>query len=440
MAGTIATAIIPGTRVGSRSVSEIREGFPILGRTVEGRDGVARPLAYLDNAATTQKPEAVIEAVSSFYRYSNANVHRSLHTLGEEATAAYESAREAVRRFLNARKAAEIVFTRGTTEAINLVARSWGKAFLHRGDEVLLTEMEHHSNLIPWQLIAAETGAALRFLPVDEEGRLDLEDLDRLWGERVRMLAVTQVSNVFGTATDIRRLAKLAHAHGVPLLVDGAQGVPHLPVDVQELGCDFLAFSGHKVYGPMGIGVLYGREELLEAMPPYQGGGEMIRSVWLDRATWNDLPYKFEAGTPDVAAAVGLESALQYVSALGLPQIRDYETQLADYVRRRLADVPDLTIHGPKRGGGPVISFTFSDLHPHDVAQVLDWGGVAVRAGHHCAQPLMRKLGVPATVRASLAFYNTPEEVDRLTAGLQEARELFGRALPGRGPYDGREG
>jgi cysteine desulfurase/selenocysteine lyase len=254
------------------------------------------------------------------------------------------------------------------------------------------------------------------------------------------MLAVTQVSNVFGTATDIRRLAKLAHAHGVPLLVDGAQGVPHLPVDVQELGCDFLAFSGHKVYGPMGIGVLYGREELLEAMPPYQGGGEMIRSVWLDRATWNDLPYKFEAGTPDVAAAVGLESALQYVSALGLPQIRDYETQLADYVRRRLADVPDLTIHGPKRGGGPVISFTFSDLHPHDVAQVLDWGGVAVRAGHHCAQPLMRKLGVPATVRASLAFYNTPEEVDRLTAGLQEARELFGRALPGRGPYDGRGG
>jgi cysteine desulfurase/selenocysteine lyase len=433
MAGTVATEQ-DWTRVGSRTVSGIREDFPILQRSVAGRGGAARPLAYLDNAATTQKPDAVIEAMSDFYRHSNANVHRSLHTLGEEATAAFEAAREAVRRFLNARTAAEIVFTRGTTEAINLVARSWGRASLHRGDEILLTEMEHHSNLIPWQLIAAETGAALRFLPVDRHGSLDLKDLERVWSSRVRIVAVTQVSNVFGTVVDVRRLADLAHERGVPLLVDGAQSVPHLPVDVQELGCDFLAFSGHKIYAPMGIGVLYGREQLLEAMPPYQGGGEMIRSVWPDRATWNDLPYKFEAGTPDVAAAVGLERALEYVTALGLPHIREYETQLADYARRRLAEVPGLTLHGPKLGGGPVISFTFPDLHPHDVAQALDWNGVAVRAGHHCAQPLMRKLGVPATVRASLSFYNTPQEVDRLTAGLREARRFFGLDGAGNGP------
>ena len=406
-------------------MADIRQDFPILRRTIAGRDGATHPLVYLDNAATTQKPEAVIESLSGFYRTSNANVHRSLHTLGEEATGAYEDSREAVRRFLNAQKAAEIVFTRGTTEAINLVAHAWGRSSLGPGDEILLTEMEHHSNLIPWQLVAAERGATLRFLPVDREGRLDPEDLERRWSDRVRLFAVTHVSNVFGTATEVRRLAGFAHSRGVPILVDAAQSVPHQPVDVQELDCDFLAFSGHKIYGPMGVGVLYGREELLERLPPYQGGGEMIRSVWADRATWNELPYKFEAGTPNVAAAVGLRAALDYVSALGRENILRYEEALAAYARERLGELPQLTIHGPQRGGGPVISFTFPDLHPHDVAQVLDWHGVAVRAGHHCAQPLMRKLGLAATLRASLCFYNTPEEIDRLVQALEAARRFF---------------
>ena len=427
MANTVAVRGTPEARVGARWVARIREDFPILARRLPGRDGTAHPLVYLDNAATTQKPEAVIEALSGFYRTTNANVHRSLHTLGEEATAAYEASRESVRRFLNARRSAEIVFTRGTTEAINLVAQSWGRATLRSGDEILLTEMEHHSNLIPWQIIAAEKGAALRFVPVDEEGNLCMEELGRLWSDKVRLVAVTHVSNVFGTTTDVRRLVELAHDRGVPVLVDAAQSMPHLPVDIQELGCDFLAFSGHKLYGPMGVGVLYGREELLEAMPPYQGGGEMIRAVWPDRATWNELPYKFEAGTPNVVASVGLSAALRYLSALGLEQIRDYEAELADYARQRLVELPELTLHGPKRGGGAVISFTFPDLHPHDVAQVLDWNGVAVRAGHHCAQPLMRKLGLAATVRASLSFYNTPEEIDRLVEALRAAREFFGR-------------
>jgi len=429
MAGPIAARSAPPVRIGDRGVAEVRRDFPILRRLVAGSGGEPRPLVYLDNAATTQKPQVVIEALSGFYRSINANVHRSLHTLGEEATAAYEDSRETVRSFLNARRAAEIVFTRGTTEAINLVAHSWGRTHLAAGDEILLTEMEHHSNLIPWQLVAAERGARLRFLPVDPEGHLDPEELDRHWSDRVRLVAVTHVSNVFGTTTDVRGLAELAHARGVPILIDGAQSVPHLPVDVQELGCDFLAISGHKVYGPMGAGVLYGREELLEGMPPYQGGGEMIRAVWPERATWNDLPYKFEAGTPDVAAAVGLRTALGYLAKLGRENVRRYEEALAAYARERLAEVPGLAIHGPQHGGGPVISFTFPDLHPHDVAQVLDWRGVAARAGHHCAQPLMRKLGLPATVRVSLAFYNTPEEIDRLVQALAAVRRVL---APGR--------
>jgi cysteine desulfurase/selenocysteine lyase len=443
MAATVATPTTAALFVGGRAVTDIRADFPILRRRITRSSaesstlsaGESNPLVYLDNAATTQKPEVVISALSGFYRNSNANVHRSLHTLGEEATGAYEAGREAVRRFLNAEKTSEIVFTRGTTEAINLVAQSWGRASLGAGDEILLTEMEHHSNLIPWQMIAAERGARLRFLPVDGEGRLRLEELERLWSERVRLVAATHVSNVFGTVTEVRRLAEFAHSRGVPLLIDAAQGVPHLPVDVRELDCDFLAFSGHKIYGPMGIGVLYGREELLERMPPYQGGGEMIRSVWPDRATWNELPYKFEAGTPNVVAAVGLQAALEYVEALGRESIRSYEESLASYARERLSTVPQLTLHGPQRGGGPVISFTFPDLHPHDVAQVLDWNGVAVRAGHHCAQPLMRQLGLAATVRASLSFYNTREEIDRLVEALGAARRFF--APP---PAGGRPG
>jgi cysteine desulfurase/selenocysteine lyase len=416
--------------VGGRPVSRLRADFPILGRKLEaGPAGALRELAYLDNAATTQKPWAVIQAIEGYYRGFNANVHRSLHTLGEEATAAFEDSRESVRRFLGARKTEEIVFTHGATEGINLVAYSWGRSRLQPGEEILLTEMEHHSNLVPWQLLAAERGVGLRFLPFDEEGRLRLELLEELWSERTRLVALTHVSNVFGTINDVRRVIEFAHRFGVPVLLDSAQGVPHLPVDVQELGCDFLVFSGHKTYAPMGIGVLYGREELLEAMPPYQAGGEMIRAVWLERATWNDLPYKLEAGTPNVEGAVGLRAAIQYLESIGMAAIRDYEGQLARYAVQRLLEVPGLRLHGPREGSrGAVVSFTFPDLHPHDVAQVLDWDGIAVRAGHHCAQPLMRRIGVPATVRASFSFYNTAREVDRLAAAVLRARELFHRA------------
>ncbi len=425
MASTLAFQRVPDSSVGDRSVEDIRSDFPILKRCIDGSGKSPHLLVYLDNAATTQKPKVVIDALSGFYNQYNANVHRSLHTLGEESTQAYEESRKAVCRFLNAREPEEIIFTRGTTEAINLVAYSWGRQALKPGDGILLTEMEHHSNLIPWQLVAAEKKAVIHFLPVDAEGRLPMEDLGRYWDDRIRLVAVTHVSNVFGTATDIGRLAEFAHSKNVPILIDAAQGVPHLPVDVQALSCDFLAFSGHKIYGPMGVGVLYGRRELLERMEPYQGGGEMIRAVWFDRATWNDVPYKFEAGTPNVAAAIGLKAALEYVSALGREKIRELEESLADYARGRLAEVPELSIIGPRRGGGPAISFVFPDLHPHDVAQILNCDGIAVRAGHHCAQPLMRKLGLSATVRASFSFYNTAQEIDLLVDALKKARTLF---------------
>ena len=406
--------------IGARSVEDVRGDFPLLDRTVNGR-----PLAYLDNAATSQKPRSVLDAIRVYYEHGNANVHRALHTLGEEATAAYEEARGKVQRLLNARSSSEIVFTRGTTEAINLVASAWGDAELKQGDVVLVTEMEHHSNLVPWQMACARRGCRLAYIPVAADGTLDMAEAERTWDPRTRLVAVTGVSNVLGTINDVKSIAAMAHQRGAVVLVDGAQAVPHLRVDVQDIDCDFFAFSGHKVYGPMGIGALYGREKILDAMPPWMGGGEMIRSVSLEKSTWNDLPWKFEAGTPNVEGAVGLSAAIDYLHTLGLPAISAWESELAAYTRERLGGVPALTLYGaaPRRSG--VFPFTLGDIHAHDVAQFLDREGIAVRAGHHCAQPLARKLGVAATARASLSFYNTFSEIDRLVEALDGALRFY---------------
>jgi cysteine desulfurase/selenocysteine lyase len=406
--------------IGARSVEDIRADFPLLDRTVNGRT-----IAYLDNAATSQKPRLVLDAIRVYYEHGNANVHRALHTLGEEATAAYEEARGKVQRLLNAQSSREIIFTRGTTEGINLVASSWADANLSPGDAVLVTEMEHHSNLVPWQMACARRGCALRVIRLADDGTLDLEEAARAWDPRTRLVAVTGVSNVLGTVNDVKEITGMAHARGAVVLVDGAQAVPHMPVDVQEIGCDFLAFSGHKVYAPMGIGVLYGREKILDAMPPWMGGGEMIRSVTLEKSTWNDLPWKFEAGTPNVEGAVGLSAAIDYVHSLGLAAISRWEGELAEYARERLGGVRGLTPYGAAPRRSAVFPFTLGAVHAHDVAQYLDREGIAVRAGHHCAQPLARKLGVPATVRASLAFYNTFSEIDRLVEALDGALRFY---------------
>jgi cysteine desulfurase/selenocysteine lyase len=423
---TAATLAGPGL-LGGRSLAAIRADFPILARRIGGAGGRSHLLAYLDNAATTQKPLAVLQAIRRYYEHSNANVHRSLHTLGEEATAAYEQARRRVAGFLNA-SAAEIIFTRGATEAINLVASSYTRT-LAPGSEILLTEMEHHSNLVPWQLAARDRGLTLRFLPVGPEGTLELEALEKTSGPRLALIAVSLVSNVLGTINDLPRIVAFARERGVPVLVDAAQAVGHLPVDVRALGCDFLAFSGHKMYAPMGIGVLYGRQQLLEGMEPYMGGGEMIRTVSLESSTWNELPYKFEAGTPNVEGAVGLEAAIDYLEALGREAVRDYEGELTRYALRRLEEVPGLTLYGPREAAlrTGVFSFQLAGVHPHDVAQWLDAEGVALRAGHHCAQPLHARLGVNATARASLGLYNLPDEIDRLARGLGRVREVMGR-------------
>jgi cysteine desulfurase/selenocysteine lyase len=406
--------------IGTRSVKDVRGDFPILDRTVNGR-----PLAYLDSAATSQKPRLVLDAIRVYYEHGNANVHRALHTLGEEATAAYEEARGKVQRLLNARASREIIFTRGTTEAINLVASSWADSKLATGDVVLLTEMEHHSNLVPWQIACARRGSTLRFIPLAEDGTLDLEEAERTWDPGTRLVAVTFVSNVLGTINDVKSIAALAHARGALVLVDGAQAVPHMRVDVQDIDCDFFAFSGHKMYAPMGIGALYGKEKILDAMPPWMGGGEMIRSVSLEQSTWNDLPWKFEAGTPNVEGAVGLSAAIDYLHALGLPAIGAWEEELAAYARERLGGVRELTQYGAAKRRSGVFPFNLGDIHAHDVAQFLDREGIAVRAGHHCAQPLARKLGVAATVRASLAFYNTFSEIDRLVDALEGALRFY---------------
>lgn len=398
----------------------VRAEFPILSRTVRGR-----PLVYLDNAATTQKPVAVLEALDGFYRAHNANIHRAVHTLSQEATLAFDAARETVRRFLNAADAREVIFTRGTTEGINLVAQAWGRANLRAGDEVLLTTMEHHSNIVPWQLVAAERGAVVRVVPIDDAGTLDLDAFHRLLGPRTKLVAVGHVSNALGTVNPVADLARAAHAVGALVLVDGAQAVAHARVDVRALDADFYAFSGHKVFGPTGIGALYGKRALLEAMPPWQGGGDMIRTVSFAGSTWADLPSKFEAGTPDVAGAVGLGAALAWFSSLPFDAVAAHEADLLAHGTEVLARVPGLRLVGTSPHKASVLSFTLEGVHPHDIGTLLDLEGVAVRTGHHCAQPVMERYGVPATARASLALYNVRDDLDALVAALAKVRALF---------------
>ncbi len=409
-------------------VDTIRKDFPILDREIHGKR-----LVYLDNAATSQKPRSVIDALSRYYEEYNSNVHRGIHTLSEEATDAYEQARLKVARFIKAPSTRGIVFVRNTTEAINLVAQAWGRKNLKPGDEILLSRMEHHSNLIPWQLIAKETGAKLQFIHLNVDGTMNLSNIDQLINGRTKMVAVSHMSNVLGTINPVRQLADLAHAKGAVMLADGAQSVPHMPVDVTELGCDFLAFSGHKMLGPTGSGVLWGREELLEEMDPFLGGGSMILEVSCYTATWNDIPQKFEAGTPDVAGAIGLGAAIDYLQGLGMENVRQHEVEVTAYALQELAEVPDLMLFGPRdpqlRGG--VISFNLLDVHPHDLGTILDQEGIAIRAGHHCCQPLMKWLDVSATARASFYVYNRPDEVDALVSALKKAREMLGGFLIG---------
>jgi len=404
----------------SFDVMRVREDFPILQRRVHGK-----PLVYLDNAATTQKPQTVIDRIVRYYREENANIHRGVHALSVEATDAYDAGRERVRRFLNAAEAREIVFVRGATEAINLVAATHGRAHIQRGDEVLISEMEHHSNIVPWQMLCEERGARLRIVPITDSGELRLDEYERLLGPRTRMVAITHVSNALGTVNPVTAIVQMAHQWGAVVLIDGAQAVAHMPVDVRAIGCDFYVFSGHKIFGPTGIGVLYGRAALLEAMPPYQGGGDMIRSVTFEHTSYNDIPHKFEAGTPNIAGVVGLDEAIEYVTAIGLPRVAVYERELLAYGTDALSDIPGLRLTGTATQKAAILSFVIDDIHPHDIGTILDQDGVAIRAGHHCCQPLMARLGVPATARASLAVYNTREEIDSLVTSLRAARAVF---------------
>jgi len=393
------------------NVRRIREDFPILRQTVHGK-----PLVYLDNAATTQKPRAVLDALMAYYSEDNANVHRGVHLLSERATQAFEDARATVQRFINAASAREIVFTRNATEGINLVAQTFGRTRLAPGDEVVISAMEHHSNIVPWQMVCEEKGASLRVIPITDEGALQLEEYERLLGSHTRLVSIVHLSNVLGTINPVQQMIATAHRRGVPVLIDGSQAVHHMTVDVQALDADFYVFTGHKLYGPTGIGVLYGKERLLDEMPPYQGGGDMIRSVTFEKTTYNALPYKFEAGTPNIAGALGLAAAVDYVTGIGMDRISAHERELG---------VPGLTLIGTAAEKSSVLSFVMDGVHPHDIGTVVDQEGVAIRTGHHCAQPLMQRLGIAATARASLALYNTREEIDALVAALHKVRELF---------------
>jgi len=401
-------------------VERVRKDFPILDQTVHGK-----PLAFLDTAASAQKPRQVIDAMSNFYARDYANIHRGVYSLSERATAAFEAVRERAARFLGAASPREIVFVRGTTEAINLVASTFGRMNVRAGDEVLITHMEHHSNIVPWQMLCDQVGAQLRVAPVDDRGDLVLDEFEKLLTPRTRLAAVVHVSNSLGTVNPVREIVELAHARGVAVLLDGAQAVPHAKVDVRELGCDFYAFSGHKLFGPSGVGVLYGREELLSSMPPYQGGGEMILSVGFDQTLYKEIPHKFEAGTPDICGVVGLGAAIEYVETLGLDAIAAHDRTLLAYATDALGAVPGLRIIGTAERKAAIVSFVLEGIHPHDVGTILDQEGVAVRTGHHCTQPLMERFGVPATARASLALYNTTRDVDALVAGLHRVREVF---------------
>lgn len=404
----------------SYNVEDIRQDFPILQRDVYGR-----PLVYLDNAATTQKPRSVVEAISNEYFSTNANVHRGVHFLSQKATDLHEAARERMRQFINARSTAEVLFTRGTTESLNLVASSFGEAFLKEGDEVIVSVMEHHSDIVPWQLLRERKGIVIRVIPMDDSGRLDLEAYERLFSERTRLVCVAHVSNVLGTVNPVKQMAATAHAHGAYMLVDGAQSIPHFKVDVQDLDCDFLTFSGHKIYGPTGIGVLYGRESLLEKMPPYQGGGEMIARVTFEHTTYERLPYKFEAGTPDYVGTHALAAAIDYVEALGMDEIAAHEHRLTQYAMERLGAIKDMHLYGTTPDKDAVVAFNVGNIHPLDLGTLLDRLGIAIRTGHHCAQPLMQRCGVEGMARASFALYNTMDEIDKLAEGIERVSKMF---------------
>ena len=408
---------------GSRpfDIEKVRADFPILGQHVHGR-----PLVYLDNAATSQKPDAVIEAIASYYRFDNANIHRGVHLLSQRATDGYEGTRSAVQRFINARSASEIIYVRGTTEAINLVAQAYGRQHVGLGDEVLITAMEHHSNIVPWQMLCNEKGATLCVAPINDRGELLLDEYEKLLGPKTRIAAISHVSNALGTINPVKEMIRMAHARGIPVLVDGAQAVPHMRVDVQDLDCDFYAFSAHKMYGPTGIGVLYGKSELLEAMSPWQGGGDMINSVTFERTTYNKVPHKFEAGTPDIAGVVGLGAAIAYMENVGLDTVSAREHELLLYGARRLEATPGVRLVGTADHKASVLSFVLENIHPHDIGTILDQEGIAVRTGHHCAQPVMDFFCIPATVRASLAIYNTKDEIDVLIAGIERVKEMLG--------------
>jgi cysteine desulfurase / selenocysteine lyase len=401
-------------------VERVRADFPILATEVHGK-----PLVYLDNAATSQKPRAVINAIMRYYEGTNANVHRGVHHLSEAATEDYEAARRTAQQFINAPHIHEIIFVRGTTEGINLVAQSFGRTRIGAGDEILITGMEHHSNIVPWQILCDEKGAKLRVAPINDEGELLLDEFAKLLGPKTKLAAVTHVSNALGTINPLKRMVELAHSHNVPVLVDGAQAVPHMKVDVQDLDCDFYTFSGHKVYAPTGIGVLYGKTALLESMPPYQGGGDMISSVTFDKTTYNKLPYKFEAGTPDIAGVIGLGAALKYVNGLGIENIGAHEHDLLEYATAKVSAIPGVRLVGTAKEKAAVVSFVMEGIHPHDIGTILDQQGIAIRTGHHCSQPIMDRFGIPATARASFAVYNTRSEIDALVGGIKKVKEVF---------------
>ncbi|GFE90828.1 cysteine desulfurase [Steroidobacter agaridevorans] len=402
-------------------VAAIRRDFPILHQTVNGK-----PLVYLDNAASSQRPKSVIEAISRYYEHDHANVHRGVHTLSQRATDAYEGARETIRRFINARDTKEIVFVRGTTEAVNLVAQSFLRPGFEPGDEILISALEHHANIVPWQLLREQVGAVLKVIPINEQGVVDFDEFQKLIGPRTKLLALAHVSNALGTIVPVEKFIKVAKQHGVPVLLDGAQAIPHTAVDVQALGCDFYCFSSHKMLGPTGMGVLYGKRELLEAMPPWQGGGDMILSVSFEKTTFNQLPWKFEAGTPHIAGAIGLATAIDYLEKIGMDRIAAYENELLEYATERLSALPGLRIVGTAPDKAAVVSFTLDGIHPHDIGTILDTEGVAIRTGHHCAMPVMDFFKIPATARASMSFYNTREEIDRLVTALEHTRQVLG--------------
>ena len=411
---------LPGDSVGSLDVARIRDDFPILKQTVNGK-----PLIYLDNAATSQKPQVVIDALVNYYETENSNVHRGVHTLSQLATDDYEAARDKVKCFINAEDDREVIFLRGTTEGINLVAQTFGRQNVQQGDEIVISAMEHHSNIVPWQILCEERGARLRVIPIDDSGDLLLDEYEALLNPRTKLVSIVHISNALGTINPVKQIIDLAHSRGVPVLLDGAQAVAHCTVDVRDLDCDFYTFSGHKLYGPTGIGILYGKADLLDAMPPYQGGGEMIKSVTFEKTLYNTLPHKFEAGTPNIAGSIGLGAAIDYVTGLGMENIGAYERQLLEYGTERLSGLSNVKLIGTAREKSGILSFVMDDIHPHDIGTILDAEGIAIRTGHHCAQPVMDRFGVSATARASVAFYNTREEIDALVKAIDRVLEVF---------------